>query len=452
MTATDTALRHELSDWCGSGGAEEFPYDGVIDRLRAVGKHFLDEELLSLLAECRTLLLEADAGDAGDVRADVDGTGDVRADVDGAGDVRAGTGGAGGVRDAHAGPFLDVLLDKFDDRYDYPSYTALALLRRGAPGDRAGWEVLRRHRDRTVLLLLADLIGFERLVLDGAPCDPQGMLPDALLLNKRLRLAVRVMEPAALRALDGAVDPVAVAATPGRTPAGELADAVLRTTTAGERLLLRTSVQPVYVLHDEYLFLRVLQSFEATFAFMSATLDEAVRTLRAEQPGDAAALIAAVADVLRESLPLFSLLATMQPESFRLFRQFTEGASAIQSEGYKTFESYCSTPARARLDSSAFLSVPDVRGEVLAGRETVQGTWEDVISSGWLTEPDAAAVRAAALQLEAVHQRWKQTHYRLAVRMIGTRTGTGATEGVPYLASVISQRLFPAMEKQPAVG
>ncbi|ROQ57390.1 tryptophan 2,3-dioxygenase [Streptomyces sp. 840.1] len=422
MEETDAPLSHELSDWCSSAGAGDFPYAGVIDRLRAVGKHFLDEELLTLLSECRTVFTEASSGGGED------------------------------IPDTFAGPFLDVLLDKFDDRYDYPSYTALALLRRGAPDSRSGWEVLRRHRDRTVLMLLADLIGFERDVLEGAPRDPQGMLPGEPLLNKRLRLAARVMEPAALRVLDGAVDPVVVAATPGRTPAGELADAVLATVTAGERLMLRTSLQPVYVLHDEYLFLRVLQSFETTFAFMSATLDEAVRTLRGEQPGDAAALVAAVTDVLRESLPLFSLLATMQPESFQLFRQFTEGASAIQSEGYKTFESYCSTPARARLDSFAFLSVPDVRSEVLAGRETVQGTWENVISSGWLPEPDAAVLRAAALQLEGVHQRWKQTHYRLAVRMIGTRSGTGSTEGVPYLASVISQRLFPAMEQQPAVG
>ncbi|MFJ1819468.1 MULTISPECIES: tryptophan 2,3-dioxygenase [unclassified Streptomyces] len=434
MEETDAPLRHELSDWCGSGGTGEFPYDGVIDRLRAVGKHFLGEELLLLLAECRTVFSESFKSSESSESSE------------------AGSSSREGIRDPFVGPFLDVLLDKFDDRYDYPSYTALALLRRDAPGSRSGWEELRRHRDRTVLMLLADLIRFERLVLDGTPRDPQGMLPAGPLLNKRLRLATRVMEPAALRVLDGAVDPVTVAATPGRTPAGELADTVLATATAGERRVLRTSLQPVYVLHDEYLFLRVLQSFEATFSFMSATLDEAVRTLRGEQPGEAAALIAAVADVLRESLPLFSLLATMQPESFQLFRQFTDGASAIQSEGYKTFESYCSTPAQARLDSSAFLSVPDVRSEVLAGRETVQGTWEDVISSGWLPERDAAAVRAAALQLEAVHQRWKQTHYRLAVRMIGTRTGTGSTEGVPYLASVISQRLFPAMEQQPAVG
>lgn len=33
-------------------------------------------------------------------------------------------------------------------------------------------------------------------------------------------------------------------------------------------------------------------------------------------------------------------------------------------------------------------------------------------------------------------QRWRGTHYRLAVRMLGEATGTGYTEGTPYLDSV----------------
>ncbi|MER5887852.1 tryptophan 2,3-dioxygenase [Streptomyces sp. NPDC001941] len=420
MDCTTGPLRHELSSWRGTGGTGEFPYASVVAHLRSVGKHFLSEEVLDALDACRTALVGRHPEKAAD---------------------------------SFLGRFLDVVLDKFDGRYDYPSYTALPLLGTAPDADPGG---LLRRRDRTVLLLLADLIAFERKALAGTPEDPREMPPPAALQHKRLRLAARVMEPAALRELDGVVDPAAVAATPGRTPAGTLSEAVLGSAGTEELLRLRTSVQPVYVLHDEYLFLRVLQSFEATFAFMSATLDRAVGVLHGEEPGDAASLVASVADVLRESLPLFSLLATMQPASFQDFRQYTDGASAIQSEGYKTFESYCSTPARARLDAPAFASVPRVRDAVLAGRETVQGTWEDVIASGWLTEPDAAAVRAAALQLEAVHQRWKQTHYRLAVRMIGTRTGTGSTEGVPYLESVIANRLFPAMADalagQPAAG
>ncbi|WP_052707747.1 hypothetical protein [Streptomyces rubellomurinus] len=415
--AAAAALGEELADWCRTGTERTFPYTALLAHLRSVGKHFLAPDLLDRLAACRTRH---------------------RADLLAAGPEEA--------PGSFLGRFLDVVLDKYDDHYDYPSYTALELLRRPPSGD---WRKLRYRRDRLVLLLLADLVDFEQRALDGHPEHPVEMLPDARVLDKRRRLAVRVMEPAALRVLaPGTVDPGTVAATPGRTAPTLLADAVRDTLSDEERLTLAASVQPVYVLHDEYLFLRVLQSFEATFTFMSGALACAVRQLHGEEPGEAAPAVAAVADVLKESLPLFSLLATMQPESFRIFRQFTDGASAIQSEGYKTFESFCSTPLRARLDSAAFTSVPRVRAAVLEGRETVQGTWHDVADSGWLKEADATAVRAAATQLESVHQRWKQTHYRLAVRMIGERTGTGATEGVPYLEAVIANRLFPSLVRE----
>jgi tryptophan 2,3-dioxygenase len=166
---------------------------------------------------------------------------------------------------------------------------------------------------------------------------------------------------------------------------------------------------------------------------------------------EAAGHVETVAGVLKESLPLFSLLATMRPEAFRTFREFTEGASAIQSVGYKTFESLCSTPGVARLSSPAYTSVPQVRARVLGGQATVQGGWHDLIAGHRLDAAGDAALRAAAGRLESVHQRWKQTHYRLAVRMIGERTGTGYTEGVPYLAQVLGNRLFPAADRHGAL-
>jgi tryptophan 2,3-dioxygenase len=42
--------------------------------------------------------------------------------------------------------------------------------------------------------------------------------------------------------------------------------------------------------------------------------------------------------------------------------------------------------------------------------------------------------------------RWRQTHYRLAVRMLGERPGTGYTEGTPYLKAVRSIPVFRATD------
>ena len=41
--------------------------------------------------------------------------------------------------------------------------------------------------------------------------------------------------------------------------------------------------------------------------------------------------------------------------------------------------------------------------------------------------------------------RWRRTHYRIAVRMLGERTGTGYTEGAPYLKAVQTIPVFSSL-------
>ena len=38
--------------------------------------------------------------------------------------------------------------------------------------------------------------------------------------------------------------------------------------------------------------------------------------------------------------------------------------------------------------------------------------------------------------------KWRRTHYSIAVRMLGERSGTGYTEGTPYLRSVRKIPIF----------
>ncbi|WP_245730223.1 hypothetical protein [Micromonospora pallida] len=163
--------------------------------------------------------------------------------------------------------FLDCALDKWDGRYDYHSYLALPVLSTALEGigeitpGRA-----RRHRDRRYLHLLTDLLRFELDVEAGRTDLLPGQRPDRDRLTKRLRLAVRAAQPVLARLSPlttiTATDPVAAAA--------EVCAAVDATT--AERRDLRLSMLPVYVVHDEYLFLRVLQSYETTFALLVVLL------------------------------------------------------------------------------------------------------------------------------------------------------------------------------------
>jgi tryptophan 2,3-dioxygenase len=146
--------------------------------------------------------------------------------------------------------------------------------------------------------------------------------------------------------------------------------------------------------------------------------------------------IAAAETTLHEVAPLFSLLATMQIEAFRTFRAYTEGASAIQSRSYKTVESLCRLPEQPRVDSIAYRSVPEVRERVLAGQGTFDGAFEAARAAGRLSAVQADELEEAMRGFAGILLQWRKTHYRLAVRMLGERTGTGYTEGPPYLESV----------------
>src|SRR5688500_7123482 len=80
----------QLAEWCRRPEPAAFPYDAVTDELRRAGKHFASRELLASLAVARAAL-------------------------------RPGTTDAG----RRLASFLATALDKWDDRYDNPSYLAL---------------------------------------------------------------------------------------------------------------------------------------------------------------------------------------------------------------------------------------------------------------------------------------------------------------------------------------
>jgi tryptophan 2,3-dioxygenase len=195
----------------------------------------------------------------------------------------------------------------------------------------------------------------------------------------------------------------------------------------------------VSVLHDEYFFIRALQCHELTFTILAADVRAATRAVRAGAPDTAAAHLRHATEVFARAALLFRIVATMRAASFHAFREFTQGASAIQSDQYKRFEAACGTPDRARLWSDAFAGVPAVRAEVLAGQDNLSQALLDTRrpgAHGW------DHLDAAITGLEGSHQRWKAAHRGLAARMLGAAAGSGYTEGVPYLDRCLENRLF----------
>ena len=402
MTPLHDIARYEVAAWRATGQPDDFPYDAVVAAFHAVGKHFVAVELLSDLDRVRRELPRACPAHRRLAR------------------------------------FLDTALDKFDGRYDNPSYLALEQLGLpGADGCPAPGHTAHR-RDRLIALLMADVLRFELATAHGCLNLMPELRPAARITAKRCRHALRAMLPALERLeIDVDLDPDDPLATAHRVQR-----AVLSGATPAERRTLQLTALPVSTVHDEYMFIRALQSYETVFAQVGVQLTAAIAALTRGQAALATAAIGAAEATLREASPLWSLVATMQAEAFLRFREYTDGASAIQSRSYKRLESLCRRPDAERLDSPAYRSVPEVRERVIAGQPTIDEALRTAIAAGLLSPDEHSALSAAMDGFEAAVAKWRKTHHSIAVRMLGERRGTGDTEGVAYLEQARSIPLF----------
>ncbi|MEY9931311.1 tryptophan 2,3-dioxygenase [Catenulispora sp. GP43] len=428
VSMDEPGLERDLAAWSAAPVPACFPYLPVVGAYHRVGKHFVAASLLKHLDVARSALSESSDTKTSDTKT---------SDTDPQAPVLA--------------AFLDVLLDKFDERYDYQTYLALSLLPMPdggpAPLEAATGGSAQRQHDRLLVQLGADALAFELAALDGHTALFPHLRPDPAVAAKRCRLGLRSLGPALERL--GLARDLEPALRPG--PQDDLLAAARRIcarvradASPQERRVVGLTVLPVWISHDEYLFIRVLQAFETRFALLAVRLRAALAALAIGRPRTAAAEVRNAQAGLEESFRLFSLLATMQVASFQEFRRYTEGASAIQSRNYKLVESLCRIPDEDRLDSAAYRSVPELRERILQGPPSLDDAVWLACRDGELTPAERRDLTGALHGFAARVVQWRQTHYSLAVRMLGDRPGTGYTEGTPYLKQV---RAVPVFQK-----
>ena len=333
--------------------------------------------------------------------------------------------------------FLATALDKWDERYDNPSYLAVDQLGLPEGDDVPG---AARRRDRLFAMLVADLLSFELAAADGTTDLLPELRPDPRLTAKRCRLAVRAALPALAR-LGIAVDATEAG---GLDAAREVCGAILADLTPQERRLLSITDLTVSVVHDEHMFMRVLQAYETTFALIAVALRSAIAALADGRTRDA------VADSGRrraggctKAKPLFS---SSRRCSRRRSSPSASSPTARRARSVAQLQDRraCAGRPSARVDSPAYRSVPDVRERVLAG----QPTFDDALSFaglGAVMQDELDAVRAAMARFEEAFG----DAYLMAADA-GERRGTG-TEGArtwapsadPAFAQAYARRLTP---------
>lgn len=243
-----------------------------------------------------------------------------------------------------------------------------------------------------------------------------------------------------------------------------------------ERIL--TAQHPASAAHDELLFIIIHQVSELWLKLCLAEISGARDEIAADRLRPAFKMLSRVARAQGQLISSWDVLATMTPADYTRLRPHLGGSSGFQSAQYRLFEfmlggrnpdmvtMHEATPAvaddlRAELarpslyDTALALlkqrgfAIPDaVLNRKLDGayahNPAVEAAWAEIYTDAeahW----DLYELAEKLVDLEYHFQRWRFGHLKTVERIIGFKTGTGGTPGVPYLAKVLEQVFFPEL-------
>lgn len=230
--------------------------------------------------------------------------------------------------------------------------------------------------------------------------------------------------------------------------------------------------------HDEMLFIVQHQTTELWLKLVLHELTAACRLLRDDQLAPALKCIARVKHIQKTLTEQWSVLATLTPTEYAQFREVLGNASGFQSAQYRAIEFrlgnknagalrvFDSDPAAHALVAEA-LEQPSLYDEFLrllarAGYGIPESVLERDVTEAWVFTPelvpalvgiyeDAVTNWAAyesceeLVDLEDNFQLWRFRHFKTVERIIGFKTGTGGSSGVPFLRKALDLTFFPEL-------
>jgi len=231
--------------------------------------------------------------------------------------------------------------------------------------------------------------------------------------------------------------------------------------------------------HDETLFIIVHQVYELWFKQLLHELDTIIECLNNDEMLVAHRLLRRCIEIERLLISQIAVLETMTPTDFLAFRDHLRPASGFQSFQFREIE-YMSGLKDARFlknydeDSEARNrlaarlrqpSVLDAFYELLRRRGFDMPADEAGAEGGG--ENDEAHTRRvlellriyedaenyyslfllaeSLIEYDEMFAMWRLRHVKMVERMIGTKSGTGGSEGAAYLRKTVERKFFPEL-------
>ena len=223
--------------------------------------------------------------------------------------------------------------------------------------------------------------------------------------------------------------------------------------------------QPRSDEHDEHLFIVIHQVYELWFGQILRELDHVVACLDTDDHVRAGHGLDRVLRILKVLVSQLDVLETMTPLEFLSFRDRLSSASGFQSVQFRELEVLLGTADDATIDD--LVDRPRTPAtDRLAARRTRPTLWDalmghlvrkrdgnepgddaavdDLLIGVYRTDPAGAALCERFVDLDEGLQEWRYRHLKMVQRTIGTRTGTGGSDGAAYLASTM-RAAFPRL-------
>jgi tryptophan 2,3-dioxygenase len=234
--------------------------------------------------------------------------------------------------------------------------------------------------------------------------------------------------------------------------------------------------------HDELLFITVHQAYELWFKQILHEIDAAISLMNEDRLAAAARAMRRVVEIEKLLVTQSHILETMTPINFLGFRDQLNPASGFQSMQFREIEFVSGQKhesllqefrddefARARLQkrlaapslADAFFAAlqsrgldalaNDAAGEQSADSADPKKQYENrtrvalEILTHFEERYEEFQLAEALLEHDEYFSLWRSHHIKMVERMVGTKRGTGGSEGVGYLRTTLDKKFFPEL-------
>jgi len=230
--------------------------------------------------------------------------------------------------------------------------------------------------------------------------------------------------------------------------------------------------------HDELLFIIIHQAYELWFKLILHEIDNAIRFMNAGKVLRAQHFVNRSVQIVKLLVQQIHILETMEPIEFLHFRDHLMPASGFQSTQFreiefaaglkdeKYLEYFKNRPEfldrlKQRLNQidlrSAYydllrkqgFEMPEGAGDL--ERRSTEGVPPNVIQAIlpiYQTPSDHLELyllSESLVEFDEYLGLWREHHVRVVERVIGSKQGTGGSQGVGYLRTTTSKKCFPSL-------